>query len=82
MWVDGNDIPNYRLNRLCIEVIGLRIVIGRRGDDDVVGPPVSVFFVQRGAEIDGLVSQKILDLGVVDRGLFTIQHRHFFREDV
>jgi hypothetical protein len=59
--VDVHHIPDHRLDRPRIEVIGLRIVIGRRGDDDHLGALVGVTLVEL-PKIEGLLMQVFLDL--------------------
>ena len=49
--IDGHDVTDHGFNGLGIEVVGFGVVVSGGGDDDVVGPFVSVFFIQRGTEV-------------------------------
>jgi hypothetical protein len=55
-----------------VEVVGLGVVVGGGGDDDVVGADIGVLFVQRGAEIKRPVLEEIFDLGIFNRRFLAI----------
>ena len=80
--VDRLHVPDHRLHRAGVEVVGLRVVIGGRGDDHVIGARVGVLLVQGGAQIERLVLEVVLDLGIDDGRLLAIEHRHLLGDDV
>jgi len=82
LWVDGDDVTDHRLDGLSVEVIGLGVVVCRRGDDDVVRADVGLLFIERCVEVERLVLKEIFDLCVFDRRFLSIQHRHLLGNDV
>ena len=80
--VDAQHILNHRLNRACVEVVGLRVVVGGGGDDNVVRPGVGFLFIQRRTEVEGFVGQVVLDLSIFNGGLPAVEHVYFGGDDV
>lgn len=80
--VDAHHILNHRFDRTGIEVVGLGIVVGWCGDDDVIRPGICFALVQRGLEIEFFIGEVILDLGIFDRRLLAVKHRNFFGNDI
>lgn len=82
LWIDVQHILNDGLNRAGVKVVGLRVVVGRGGDDDVVRPGIGFVFVQRGLEVKGPVLQVVFDLGIFDGRLLAVKHLDFFWDDI
>lgn len=80
--IDTLHILYYCLNRLCVEVIGLGIVIGWGSDDDVFRANIGFALVERSFEVQFLVCQVVFDLDIFDGRLLAVQHRDFFGDDV
>ena len=80
--VDGHDVLDHRFDRAGVEVVGLGVVVGGGGDDDIVGPGVSVMFIERSTEIERPVCQIVLDLGVGDRRHLAVEHLDFLGDDI
>jgi hypothetical protein len=80
--VDTHHVLDHRFDGASVEVVGFGIVIGRRGDDDVVGTGVGIYLIHRGAKIQRLVLQVVIDLDVLDRRLLAVQHFHLLGDDV
>ena len=80
--IDRQDVLNNRFDAARIEKIGLRVVVGRGGDDDEVGIPVGFMLVQGGAQVEGLFGKELLDLPVFDRRLAVIDKINLGLDDV
>ena len=80
--IDGQHVFDHCFDRAGVEVVGLGIVVGRGGDDDVIGAGVSLLLIQRGLEIERAMGEIVFDLDIFDRRLFAVQHRHFFGQDI
>ena len=64
--VDGHHLAHHRLHRTRVEIVGLGVVIRWRGDDDKVGPRIRIVRVQRGPQVQRLVRQVMLNVGIHD----------------
>lgn len=80
--IDDHDVANHVFNGFGIEVVGFGVVVGGGGDDDVVGPLVSVFLIQSGTEVERLVLEVILKLAVLYWRFLAIEHRDLPGDDV
>ena len=80
--IDGHYILDHRLDGPGVEVIGLRVVIGRRGNDDDLSPDIGLLLIQRGPEIKRLAAQIVLDLPVFDRRHLLVEHAHLLGKDI
>jgi hypothetical protein len=65
-----------------VEVVGLGVLVGRGSDDGEVSPGIGILLVERGTEVEGLVLQSVLNLGVFDRRLLALEHLNFLRKDI
>jgi len=77
LWVDGHHVLNHRFYRLGVEVVGVNVVVGRRGDDDKAGTGIGVYLVQRGAQAQRLVRQVVFQLSVFNGALLAVKQGHF-----
>jgi hypothetical protein len=75
-------LTRHGLDAAGVEVVGLGVVVGGGGDDDVIGPGVGLVLVERGAQVQGLVRQEVLDVDVVDGAAPGVDHLHLGRHDV
>ncbi len=80
--IDGHHILDHRLNRTGVEVMGIGIVIGRRRYDDEIRPLISLMLVQRCRQIERLVREIVLQLGISDGGFPLIDQRDLLRHQV
>ena len=64
--LDGQHAADDGLDAVGVEVVGDRVVVGGGGDDDEVGAAEGVLRVERGAQLEGFVAQKALDVDVFD----------------
>jgi hypothetical protein len=74
--VDGPHVLDHRLHRGGVEKVGDRVVIGRGGNDDKVCVGLSLGLVQRGVQVECLVSQVVGDVGVLNGGAPLVEQRH------
>ena len=65
---DAAHVGHHGLDRAGVEVVGLGVVVGGRGDDRVVGSFEGVARVRGGVEAQVALGEKGLDLGVDDGG--------------
>ena len=65
-----------------IKIVFLRIIIGRRRDDDKIRTLKCQFFISRRREIQVLCGQIFRDLLIHDRGNLLIDHLRFFFNDI
>ena len=65
-----------------VKEILLRIIVGRRCNDDEIGIPVSGFCIQRGSQVQILLCQILFNVIILDRRLTVIDHIHLFRDNI
>lgn len=80
--VDLQDILDDRLDRTGVEIVGFRVVIGGRCNDDEICTLVGILPIQGRPEIDLLVLEIFLDFSIGNRGVPPIEQRHFVGNDI
>ena len=65
-----------------VEIILVRVIVRRGGDDDEVRTPVRVLRISGGTQVQVVVSQVLRDQGIDDRRLSVVDHRDAFGVDV
>ncbi|CSI91991.1 Uncharacterised protein [Vibrio cholerae] len=55
LWIDRQHIINHRFHGSCIKMIGLWVIVGRRGDHDKLCVLVGVSFIASRSKIKGLM---------------------------
>lgn len=80
--VDREYVADHGFDRTGVEVIGFGVVVGGRGDDDVVGADKGFVLVERGAKVERFVGEIVFDLGVDNRRLLAVDHVHLLGNDV
>ena len=80
--INRHDVTDNGFNGFSIEVVGFRVVVGGRGDDDVVRAFVGFFFIQCGAEVQRLVLEVVLKFFVFDGRFFTVDLLNLLGNDV
>lgn len=80
--IDVQHFLNDALHGRSVKEILVRVVVRRRGDDDVVRAGESVLRVEGRPEMEGLLGKILRDLPVHDGRLLFIQHLYFFGNDI
>ncbi len=80
--IDRRDRADHRLDRPRVETVGRGVVIGRGGDDDIVGAGKRFVGVQRRLEVQLFLGQETLDFRVDDRRLAVVEHLDLGRHDI
>ncbi len=71
--VNGQYVPRHCFNRLGIEVVGFRVVIGGGGNNHKACAHISFFFIRGGFEVKRFVGQEIFYFRIVNGRLFLVQ---------
>lgn len=82
LWIMRGRRADHRLDRGGIKLVVFDIVIGRRGDDYVVGAFQRDLRIERGGEVERLGHQERLQLLIQDRRLARVEHVHPLSRDV
>jgi len=80
--IDRHERADHRLDRTGVETIGRGIVIGRRGDDNIVGAFKRFGRVQRCLEVELFFGEETFDFSIDDRRLLVVQHLDLGRHNI
>lgn len=85
--IDLTDGPDRGLDARRVEIVLLRIIIGRRRHNGEIGIRISLMGIQRRREIQGFVARLLrveesCDLLIDDGALPIVQHLDLFRDDI
>ena len=80
--IDLQHQLDHGFHRGAVEEVLLAVVVGGCGDDDEVRIPVGALTVQRGGQIQLLLSQILLDVLVLNGGLAVVDERDLLGDDV
>ena len=80
--VDLHDVAHDALDGAGVEVVGVRVVVRRRRDDDEVGARVGLLLVEGEGQVELTVGEEVDDLLVLDRAGAGIEHLHAAGVDV